>query len=412
MDLLTCFRVAFVALRVNMLRSILTMLGIIIGVAAVITMVGVGTGAQQEVDAQINSIGANILTVMGSRRSFGGVSAGADGGARLELSDVDLLKKNIPDVVAASPNLSTRVQVIYGNINWSTTVQGANEDSLVTGNWRIVDGREFTQREISTGAKVAIIGETVRRELFGEANPIGQSVRINRVPTKIIGVLNRKGENSWGRDQDDITMVPVKAVQTRFLGTLNRGNPNLVSQIMVSVADSELMDQVESDIVALLNAKHQIPTNSAQSPFQVRNIAEAMAARAETRQIFNTLLAAIASVSLLVGGIGIMNIMLVSVTERTREIGLRLAVGAKEKDILRQFLVEAITLCVIGGLIGIVIALIVSAIAASLSQWPIVIEPSIMLISVAFSAGVGIFFGYYPARKASRLNPIDALHYE
>jgi len=411
MDLLTCFQVALNALRINVLRSVLTMLGIIIGVAAVITMVGVGAGAQQEVDEQINSIGANLLTVMSSSRNRGGVSMQAGAVTRLSLDDVEYLKRTIPDIAAASPRVSGRAQVIYGNMNWSGSVEGANEDSLITGNWVLDEGREFSPREVLTGAKVALIGATIRSELFGASDPIGQTIRINKVPVKIVGTLKAKGENSWGRDQDDVVMLPVKAVLNRILGNTNRANPNSISQIMVSVADGAFMPQVETDILDVLSARHKVQGDQ-EDAFRVRNITEAMEARAATRSIFNTLLAAIASVSLVVGGIGIMNIMLVSVTERTREIGLRLAVGAREKDIMQQFLVEAIALCMIGGLIGIAIALIVSAIASAVSGWPIVIEPGIMIISFLFSGVVGVFFGYYPARKASRLNPIDALHFE
>lgn len=413
MDFLTCFRVALNALRINMMRSILTMLGIIIGVAAVITMVGVGAGAQQEVDAQISSIGANLLTIMSSaQRGPGGVNLGAESTSTLSLDDVDYLKQNIPDIQGASARVAGRVQLIYGNMNWSSSVEGVNEDSLITGNWQLAEGREISPREIASGAKVAVIGETVRKELFGASDPIGQTIRVNKIPVRIVGTLKVKGENSWGQDQDDLIMMPVKAVQNRLVPATNRSNPKSVRQIMVKVYDNAIVSQVEEDIVYLLGSRYRLAPGSESSMFRVRNVTEAMEARAETRKIFNTLLAAIASVSLVVGGIGIMNIMLVSVTERTREIGLRLAVGAREQDIMRQFLVEAITLCLIGGLIGISIALILSALASHLSGWPILIQPSIMIISFFFSGLVGVFFGYYPAKKASQLNPIEALHFE
>jgi len=266
-------------------------------------------------------------------------------------------------------------------------------------------------REITTGAKVALIGQTITEELFGESNPVGQTIRINKIPVKIIGTLKPKGDNPWGRDQDDTVLMPVKAVSSRLMGARGR-DPNRVNQIMVSVADESMMPQVQDDIIHLLNSRHNVPPDMENQAFEVRNVTEFIEARTETQRIFNTLLAAIASVSLVVGGIGIMNIMLVSVTERTREIGLRLAVGAKEGDIMKQFLVEAITLCMIGGLIGIAAALIVSTIASKVSGWPIVIQPTIMIISFLFSGVVGVFFGYYPAKKASRLNPIEALHFE
>ena len=411
MDLLTCFQVAITALRTNVMRSVLTMLGIIIGVSAVITMVGVGAGAQREVDAQINSMGTNLLVVRSGRNMRGGVNMGSGAVARLELDDVDYLKKQIPEIAAASPSVDGRAQVIYGNMNWSTQVQGANEDTLLTQNWQIDQGREFSLREITTGGKVALLGSTVTRELFGQADPVGQTIRVNKTPVKIIGTLKAKGENNWGRDQDDIVMMPVKTVSTRVVGRAGR-DPNRVGQIMVSVSEDYLMNQVQDEIIQVLNTKHKIPFELEEDAFDVRNLTEAMEARAATQQIFNTLLAAIASVSLVVGGIGIMNIMLVSVTERTREIGLRLAVGAKETDIMRQFLVEAITLCMIGGLIGIFIAVAISAIASAWAGWSIVIQPTIMLVSFLFSGVVGVFFGYYPAKKASRLNPIEALHFE
>lgn len=413
MDLLTCFRVALNALRINMMRSILTMLGIIIGVAAVITMVGVGAGAQQEVDAQISAIGANLLTVMSTaQRGSGGVNLGSDSTATLSLDDVDYLKQNIPDIEGASARVVGRVQLIYGNMNWSSSVEGINEDSLLTGNWQLDEGREISPREVVSGAKVALIGETVGKELFGAADPLGQTIRVNKIPVRIVGTLKPKGESSWGQDQDDLIMMPVKAVQNRLVASSNRTNPKGIRQIMIKVHDNAIMSQVEDDIVHLLGSRYRLTPGSESSMFRVRNVTEAMEARAETRKIFNTLLAAIASVSLIVGGIGIMNIMLVSVTERTREIGLRLAVGAREQDIMRQFLVEAVTLCMIGGLIGISIALIVSGVASHLSGWPIVIQPSIMIISFFFSGLVGVFFGYYPAKKASQLNPIEALHFE
>ncbi|MGQ9425331.1 ABC transporter permease [Gilvimarinus sp. F26214L] len=412
MDLLTCFQVAFNALRINLLRSVLTMLGIIIGVAAVITMVGVGAGAQQEVDERINAIGANLLTVTANAGRRGGVTLGSETAPSLALGDVIYLKENIPEIEAASPRVSGRAQVIHGNMNWPTEIEGVNEDSLITGNWSLDEGREFFTREIETGAKVALIGQTIKNELFGAEDAIGQTVRINRIPVRVVGTLKAKGENGWGRDQDDLVMLPVKTVLNRIVGNTNRANPESIRQITITVQRGALMEQVEDDIRYLLGARHRVPATPGNNPFRVRNITEAMEARAETRSIFNTLLAAIASVSLLVGGIGIMNIMLVSVTERTREIGLRLAVGARERDIMRQFLVEAITLCVMGGLIGIGVSLLVSAVAASWSGWPIVIQPSVMFVSVLFSGVVGIFFGYYPARKASRMNPIEALHFE
>lgn len=412
MDLITCFKVAFIALRINVMRSVLTMLGIIIGVAAVITMVGVGAGAQQEVDDQISAIGANVLAVRSAGRRRGGVSLGSDSRARLELGDVDYLKKQIPDIVAASPNLNGRAQVIFGNTNWSTQVQGMNMDTMLTGNWTLDDGRGFTQREVTTGAKVALLGAAVKEELFGGADAIGETIRVNKIPTQVVGVLKAKGENAWGRNQDDVIMMPVKAVQRQILGNANRSNPNAINQLMVTVGDAYVMDDVQREILDILNVRHHVPPEQRDNTFEVRNIAEFVEARAATRNVFNTLLAAIASVSLVVGGIGIMNIMLVSVTERTREIGLRLAVGARERDIMQQFLVEAITLCMIGGLIGIVIALLVSTIASNISGWPIVIQPTIMIISFLFSGFVGVFFGYYPARKASKLDPIEALHFE
>lgn len=408
--ILRLFKTAFTALRVNILRSFLTMLGIIIGVSAVIIMVSLGAGAQQEVDAQIEALGGNIFILYGASRRTSGARTSAGSVQSLEQKHADLLEQNISAIETAAPQLSSSAQIIFGNLNWSASVEGIDNRYLVASNWIVDSGREFTAQEISSGGKVALLGATVSEELFGGADPIGQTVRVNTTNVTVIGTLKSKGQDARGNDQDDIVFMPIKTVRTRLTGRRS-SNPDNVRMILVKVYDGENLDYAEEDIADYMRNTMKVSATQ-DDPFTLRNLSEMIETRAETTAIFNTLLAGVASVSLLVGGIGIMNIMLVSVTERTREIGLRMAVGASPSHILNQFLVEAITLCALGGAIGISIAVATTYIMTNHFDLTAVIHGKIVLISLGFSCLIGIFFGYYPALKASKLQPIDALRYE
>jgi putative ABC transport system permease protein len=407
---MTLLKTAFTALRVNLLRSILTMLGIIIGVSAVIVMVALGAGAQREVDAQIEAMGGNLFVLMGSFRRMGGAATAAGSVQSLTLDHAQMLEDELYSVQMVAPEQDSNAQIVYGNMNWATEVVGTDNRYFTTRNWEIDTGREFTAQEIAGGGKVALIGDTLKQELFGGGNPIGETIRVNRLNATVIGTLKPKGQDPRGRDQDDLILMPLSTVKNR-LGGRNFSSPDAVERLFVKVYDGENLDYVEEDIATLMRASMRIQPE-AEDPFRLRNLSEMIETRAATQAIFNSLLAGVASVSLLVGGIGIMNIMLVSVTERTREIGLRMAVGASPRNILNQFLIEAIALCGLGGAIGIAIAASVVAILPRMFETPAYIQPQVVLLSLGFSALIGIFFGYYPALKASRLQPIDALRYE
>jgi putative ABC transport system permease protein len=407
---LKLLKTALTALRVNIMRSILTMLGIIIGVSAVIIMVALGAGAQREVDAQIEALGGNVLVLMGSFRRMMGATTAAGSVPSLTLDHANLIEQELYGVQTVAPEQPANAQIIFGNLNWSTQIVGTDNRYFAARNWELDAGREFAPPEIAGGGKVAIVGDTIRRELFGGGDPIGESIRVNRFNATVIGTLKARGQDMRGQDQDDLILMPLKTVRTRLTG-MNNANPDAVQRLFVKVFDGENLDYVEEDIATLMRDSMRVPAAD-DDPFQLRNLSEMVETRAATQAIFNSLLAGVASVSLLVGGIGIMNIMLVSVTERTREIGLRMAVGASPKNILNQFLVEAITLCGLGGAIGISIAIAVVSLLPALFATPAFIEPQIAVLSLGFSALIGIFFGYYPALKASRLQPIDALRYE
>ena len=410
MNLLVCARIAMRALRANKLRSILTMLGIIIGVGAVIAMIAVGAGAQARVAEQIRSLGSNLIIVLPGSVTSGGVRLGFGTRPSITQDDAAAIAAEITAVHSAAPSVRGGGQVVFGNTNWSTSIQGTTPWYEEARQWPVVAGRWFTQEDLEGAAKVVLVGQTVAANVFGDSDPVGQVVRVKEVPLTVVGVLDRKGQSSWGQDQDDVVLIPITTANKRVLGP-TQPLPSSVNAISVRVRDGENMKAVELGIRELLRARHRLQPWQ-DDDFWVRNLSEMLQAEEESSRILTMLLAAIASVSLLVGGIGIMNIMLVSVTERTREIGLRMAVGARGRDILTQFLVEAVTLSLIGGALGIALGVGGSYAIAYLAQWRTLISSQAILLAFAFAAGVGVFFGFYPARKAAGLNPIEALRYE
>jgi putative ABC transport system permease protein len=398
------------SLHSNTMRSVLTTLGIIIGVGAVIIMVSVGNGAKEEINAMIDKLGANIMMVHPGRHFGGGVSSGSGTLPTLTEDDAWAIQNEISTVQLAAPSVRGSAQLIAGNLNWSTNVSGITNAFFTAREWGLTSGRRFEPDELKGAAKVAIIGTTVAENLFPDQDPIGQSLRVNRVPFIIIGVLASKGESGPGGDQDDTVMLPLSTARKRVLGGRQLAG-NLVENIYVKARSAEVVGQTEAQVTALLRDRHHIAPN-ADDDFEVRNMAEFMNARADTSTAMSLLLMAVASISLVVGGIGIMNIMLVSVTERTREIGLRMAVGARGGDIMSQFLIEAIVLSLIGGFLGVLIGLGGSLAMGHFSQWKAIIDPRAVLLAFSFSATVGVFFGFYPAHKASLLDPIEALRHE
>jgi len=389
-------------IRRNLMRSALTMLGIVIGVASVIIMVNLGGGATVQVSEQIASLGSNLLMVRtGQRLGFGQRSEAEP----FDMDDVEAIRREVGGVAAAAPIASQSMVAISGNRNWSTTVSGTDNNYFAVGNWSLAKGREFSGSELRAGAAVCILGDTVREELFGNLDPLGEKIRLNKVACQVIGLLAPKGQSLGGRDQDDLVVIPLRTFWRRIAGKQD------VQLIYVSAREGVSTSKVQRDLELLMRERRRIgPTED--DDFNVRDMKEIAEALTGTTQVLTTLLGAVAAVSLLVGGIGIMNIMLVSVTERTREIGIRLAIGALEREVLLQFLVEAVVLSSFGGIIGIAVAVATSYGLAALMKTPLVLDPGIMILAFLFSAAVGVIFGYFPARKAARMDPIEALRYE
>jgi putative ABC transport system permease protein len=398
------FLLALREVRRNVMRSFLTILGIVIGVAAVITMVTLGNGATAKVTEQISSLGTNLLELRPGQghRGPGGTRSTAD---MFEIDDVQAIDREISGVAAVAPVASQSSQVIYGNKNWSTSVTGSSNAYLKVRNWTLDIGREFTEGELRSGKAVCILGNTVRKELFNGQDPLDATIRLEKLSCKVIGVFKSKGQSSFGMDQDDFVLVPLRMLQRRIAGNTD------VSAISISARDGISTEKIEQDIERLMRERRRILPGK-DDDFHVRNMEELVSTLTGTTKVLTGLLGAVAAVSLLVGGIGIMNIMLVSVTERTREIGIRMAIGAMEREVLMQFLVEAVVLSSFGGLFGIALALSASVWFAGMLQVPFIFNPGIVVVAFLFSAAVGVIFGFFPAQKAARLDPIDALRYE
>jgi len=405
MTALATFNLALRALQRNKLRSLLTMLGIVIGVGAVVAMVGIGNGAKAQVEAQIATLGQNVILIFPGSSFSGGVQSGSGGVGTLKLEDAKAIADEVPGVVAVSPGTRVTSQLGFGNQNWSTSVAGEAPEYFDIRQWEIVGGAGFTEQDVRAAAKVAVIGATVAKQLFGEEEPIGQIMRVRNVPFQVIGVLKPKGTSIMGSDQDDVVVVPYSTVMKRLSGITN------LRMISVQCISEERTQAVVSGITDLMRQRHRLGQDR-ESDFMVRSQQEIAEMATATSKVLRLLLGAIASVSLVVGGIGIMNIMLVSVTERTREIGIRIALGAHGADILKQFLIEAVTLSSLGGLIGILLGLGTSTLLSRFAGWPTLTSINAILIAFLFSAAVGVFFGLYPAKKAAALDPIDALRYE
>jgi putative ABC transport system permease protein len=410
MNAIMVLRVALKALRVNKMRSSLTMLGMIIGVAAVIAMLAIGGGAQERVREQLKNLGSNLMLIIPGSTTASGVRLGIGAAQTLTEEDAQAIALEIEGVVVAAPTMRGSGQVVAGNANWATQFYGTTNDYLIARDWPLASGRPFEPNEISSSGKVALIGLTTAQQLFGDADPVDQVIRVRKVPLTIVGVLARKGQNALGQDQDDIVLMPISTARNRVLGQ-TQGKQRRIGAISVKTADGADMKAIEEKIKELLRQRMKVQPG-ADDPFTIRNLTEILQAQEAASRVLTLLLGAVASVSLLVGGIGIMNIMLVSVTERTREIGLRMAVGARGKDILKQFLVEAVTLSMIGGALGILLGVAASFAVGAFANWRTDITPQAIFLAVGFSAAVGVFFGFYPARKASRLLPIEALRYE
>ena len=405
MRLASTFKIAFRALRRNKMRSVLTALGIIIGVGAVIAMVGIGNGAKSQVEAQIASLGENLILIFSGSTTSSGIRTGWGGAGTLKIEDAESIRREVPGVTAVSEEVMSTAQVTAGNQNWFTRILGESADYLDMRQWPLADGAFFTAQDVRSSNKICVIGKTTATQIYGNESPVGQVLRIKGVPFVVSGVLTSKGLSTQGPDQDDVVIMPYTSAMKRVLGGTTLRNIN------VQVADANELTAAQQQIISLLRQRHNIGPGR-DDDFTVRNQQEIAAAQTATTDVMTGLLGAIAGVSLVVGGIGIMNIMLVSVTERTREIGTRLAVGAHSRDILTQFLIEAIALSSAGGVIGIITGIAAAKILAAVKSWPALISPSSILVAFLVSTAVGIFFGFYPARKAAQLDPIEALRYE
>lgn len=407
-DFESTFKISLRSLRVNKMRSILTSLGIIIGVSAVIIMLSIGEGAKQRINKEISSMGSNLLMVLSGSTTSSGVRMGSGSQPTLTVKDAEAILKYCPSVSEVAPTVSQVSQLVYSSQNWSTSITGITPGYMPIRLWEIEEGRAITSEDIKNTTKVAVLGSTVTTNLFGDMDPINKTIRIGGMPFKVVGILKPKGQNGMGQDQDDTVLIPITTAQKKLFGT---AFPGTVKNISVQAADSESLDSAESEIGELLRERHNLGKNK-DDDFTIRNFTQMLETAKQASNTMALLLGSIASVSLLVGGIGIMNIMLVSVTERTKEIGIRMAIGAKAMDIRIQFLVEALLLSLAGGLIGVIIGILGSKAVALFSDMTVVISAVPILVSFGFSGLVGIIFGYYPAYKASLLNPIDALRYE
>ncbi len=398
-------RAAIESLMRHKTRALLTMLGIIIGVGAVVAMVAVGQGATAAVETQIASLGTNILMIFPGSSMMGGVNSGAGTQQSLTLEDVAAIREQCPAVAYITPNARTNRQVVAGNLNWNTQILGGYPEYFSIRDWRIKSGEAFTETDERGGTKVCVIGKTVADELFPSQDPVGQMIRVLKLPFKVIGVLDAKGQNAMGQDQDDLIIAPFSTVQRKVIGT------DRVPNILASAVTKQRIPEAQQQITEVLRARHRLSDWQADD-FTIRTQTDIASMATSTSSIMTKLLASIASVSLLVGGIGIMNIMLVSVTERTREIGIRMSIGARRRDILQQFLVESILMSLIGGLLGIILGVGASSLVSKYAGWATYVSTGSVLLAFFFSAAVGMFFGYYPAFKASKLSPIEALRYE
>jgi len=402
--MLSIFRIAFKALNRNKMRSTLTMLGVIIGVGAVIAMIGIAHGAKASTEEAIKRLGTNVLFVFPGSVTRGGVRSGFGTITTLTGDDAEAIQKECPAVALVSPGTRTTAQVVYANQNWFTAISGVGPMYQQIRDWTVESGRFITPQDVNAVAKVAVVGRTVVENLFNGGDPLGQTIRIKKVPFMVVGVLSPKGQVS-GQDQDDIILIPYTTAQKRVMGI------TYINNILLSAVNEQAVEEAQAQVTELLRKRHRIQPGQ-ENDFSIRSQMETAAAAEESSRVMTLLLGSIASVSLIVGGIGIMNIMLVSVTERTREIGIRMAVGAQEKDILLQFLIEAFVLSLMGGLLGIGVGILSARLISYFAGWPTLISPASVIVSFIFAGLVGIFFGLYPAKKASRLDPIEALRYE